>query len=68
MEHTRETVRLETLSAIYDVPLKTLRKWASQRRFPGIIKHKGSRRLYVDLSRFHVWFTNSEDSTDRSGE
>lgn len=50
------TARLERVSELYDVPLWTLRKWASQRRFPGIIRKKGGRRIYVDLKKFDDWF------------
>ena len=56
MKESKVTVRLESLAEIYDVPIFTLRKWASERRFPGIIKRRGERRLYVDLSKFDLWF------------
>lgn len=55
MKNVRRTVRLETLSEIYDIPLQTLRRWASKRKFPGIIKRRGERRLYVNLSKFDEW-------------
>jgi hypothetical protein len=41
----RETVTLETLSMMFDVKLNTLRKEASQRKFPLI---KKGRRILVD--------------------
>lgn len=63
MEKARKTVRLETLSQLYDVPLQTLRKWAAQRMFPGIIKRKGARRLYVSLEAFDVWFKSGEENS-----
>jgi hypothetical protein len=59
LEHKR-TVRLETISDIYDVPLNTLRKWASRREFPGIIKRRGARRLYIDIAKFDRWFRGGE--------
>ena len=66
MEHSRKTVRLETLSEIYDIPLLTLRKWASERKFPGIIKRSGERRIYVNLEKFDKWC--QEDSRDSRAE
>ena len=57
----QETVRLETLSQIFDIPLLTLRKWASNREFPGIIRIKGRRRIYVNLEKFREWWLNAEE-------
>ena len=66
MKHPKKTVRLETLSEIYDIPLLTLRKWASKRKFPGIIKRRGERRIYVSLEKFDKWC--QEDSRDLRSE
>jgi len=58
MKEQKKTMKLETLSQTYDIPLWTIRKWASERRFPGIIK-KG-RSVYVDKGKFHDWFYKDE--------
>lgn len=46
----KETASLNTLSKMFDIPLWSLRKWASQRKFPGIIKRGKS--VYVDVEKF----------------
>ena len=51
-----ETARLETISQIFDIPLSTLRKWASQRKFPGIIKL--GRSVRVDVPVFRTWIND----------
>jgi len=56
---TRETKDLKGISEQFSIPLWTLRKWASERRFPGIIK-VGERRLYIDLKKFREWFYSGE--------
>lgn len=63
----KQTVRLETLAAMYDIPLNTLRKWASQRRFPGILKRRGARRIYIDVEKFDHWFRQTGEETDTRG-
>jgi len=63
----QETVRLETLSEIFDIPLWTLRKWASQRKFPGIQKGR-TRRVYVNLDIFRAWWNSGEAGVDTSTE
>ena len=52
------TMRLEGISQLYDIPLWTLRKLASQRAFPGIIKRGAS--IYVIVSTFEKWFLGHE--------
>lgn len=52
------TMRLGSLAKKYDVPLWTLRKWASKRSFPGIIKQGSS--IYVNVSKFEKWFLSHE--------
>ncbi|GJM16100.1 MAG: hypothetical protein DHS20C13_14270 [Thermodesulfobacteriota bacterium] len=56
----KTTVQLKTLADIYDIPLGSLRKLASKREFPGILKRKGTRTIYVDLRKFDEWFRNAE--------
>lgn len=58
MHDVVETISLRGLSERFSVPLWTLRKWASERKFPGIIK-KG-RKIYVDISKFRTWFYKDE--------
>jgi len=53
-----EVTDLRGLSVRFGVPLWTLRKWASERKFPGIIKT--GRRVYVDISKFRNWFYEGE--------
>lgn len=59
----RKTAQLEDVAAIYGIPLWTIRKWAANREFPGIIRRKGARRLYVDLKKFDAWFRSGEVET-----
>jgi len=63
------TVRLETLSKMYDVPIATIRRWARDRLFPGISVRKGGRRIYVDPEKFDRWFRGVEqEKNDRAVE
>lgn len=64
----RQTARLETISELYDVPLWTLRKWASKRMFPGIIQRKGTRRIYVDVEKFDTWLRSEAEGAGEGGE
>lgn len=60
------TMRLDSLAKKYDVPLWTLRKWASNRAFPGIIKQ--GRSIYVNVSKFERWFLSQElENPDSKG-
>ena len=63
----KRTAQLETLAEAYDVPLNTLRKWASRREFPGILKRRGARRIYVDVEKFDCWFRQTGEETDTRG-
>ena len=63
----KRTAQLETLSEAYDIPLNTLRKWASKRRFPGIVKQRGGRRIYVDIEKFDCWFRQRGEEADAKG-
>ena len=55
-----KTVRLETLSVTYDIPLSTLRQWAYKRKFPGIKKKMGIKQVYVDPEVFDHWFRGKD--------
>lgn len=43
---------LRDISDQYSIPLSTLRRWASERRFP---LYKVSNRIYVDCFEFQSW-------------
>ncbi len=62
----KETVSLNTLSQIFDIPLWTLRKYASERRFPGIIKR--GRNVYVDIKKFRAWLYKGEVKIENGGK
>jgi len=49
----QELAKLETISEKFDIPLSTLRKWASERKFDGIVKL--GRAVRVDVSIFREW-------------
>jgi len=49
----QELARLETVAEIFDIPLNTLRKWTSERKYPGIIKL--GRAVRVDIPTFRQW-------------
>lgn len=50
----RVTARLNTISEMFDIPLNTLRIWASQNKFPGIIRR--GRSVYVKVDKFRDWW------------
>lgn len=59
----KQMVTLKTLSEIFDMPLWTLRSWASKRLFP---LYKVNTRIYVDIVEFRTWLEqfhqrNNED-------
>jgi len=58
MSNNVETASLRGLSDRFSIPLWTLRKWAAQRKFPGLIKK--NRKIYVDISKFRTWFYEDE--------
>jgi len=58
MTENIETTSLRGLSERFSIPIWTLRKWAAERKFPGIIK-KG-RKIYVDIVKFREWLYNDE--------
>ncbi len=58
MHNVVETISLRGLSERFSIPIWTLRKWASERKFPGIIK-KG-RKIYVNIEKFRIWFYKDE--------
>jgi len=49
----KEIANLKTVSEIFDIPLSTLRKWASERKFPGVVKL--GRAVRVDIPTFRQW-------------
>ena len=49
----KEIETLKGISERFDIPIWTLRKWASERKFPGIIKL--GRSVKVDISLFRQW-------------
>lgn len=63
----QKTVKLETLAKMYDITLPMIRKWAANREFPGIIRRKGGKRLYVDVAKFDAWFRSGEVDEAREG-
>lgn len=54
----QEVTDLRGISEMFSIPLNTTRKWASERKFPGIIKV--SRRVFVDVEKFRAWFYKGE--------
>lgn len=58
------TVRLETLSEIYDIPLSTVRYWAYKRKFPGINKISGVKQVYVELEKFDKWLRYKDSDSE----
>jgi len=54
----KTTMKLDSLANQFDIPLWTLRKWTSERSYPGIIK-KGT-SVDVNVSKFEKWFLNHE--------
>jgi len=53
-----ECLSLRGLSERFSIPLWTLRKWAAERKFPGIIMR--GRKIYVDIDKFREWFYEGE--------
>lgn len=49
----KEITTLKGISERFDIPIWTLRKWASERKFPGIIKL--GRSVKVDIPIFRQW-------------
>lgn len=47
-----ELVTIDQLSKCYSIPLSTLRRWASERRFP---LFKISNRIRVSVEDFEIW-------------
>ncbi|NIQ14728.1 MAG: helix-turn-helix domain-containing protein, partial [Candidatus Dadabacteria bacterium] len=48
----KKLLNLRELSEIYSIPLSTLRRWASERRFPLL---KVSNRILVSPQAFEEW-------------
>lgn len=49
----KEFATLKGISERFDIPIHTIRKWASERKFPGIIKL--GRSIKVDIPVFRAW-------------
>ena len=47
-------VNLREISEIYSIPLSTLRRWASERKFP---LYKISNRIRVSIEEFEEWLS-----------
>ncbi|MGE5446213.1 MAG: helix-turn-helix transcriptional regulator [Ignavibacteriales bacterium] len=52
MQQTQKLLRLEKIAERYDFSLATLRRWASERRFP---IQKISNKIWVDVEQFELW-------------
>ena len=55
---SKETVKLRTLSQMFDIPLSSLRIYASRGDIPGVIKR--GRSVYVVLEVFRTWWMDKE--------
>ena len=55
---------LKKISEIYSIPLTTLRRWASERRFP---LYKISNRISVDVDEFNGWICKHKINLDKKG-
>ncbi len=51
---------LKEISKIYSIPLSTLRRWASERRFP---LYKVSNRILVSPEEFEEWVNQQKVDT-----
>jgi len=60
--------KIETVCEIYDLNKNTWRKKAAKGDFPGIVRRRGERRLYVNLEVFDRWFRGSEGSIEEVSE
>ena len=61
----REKITLRTLSIMFDIPLWTLRSWASKRLFP---IYKINTRIYVDINEFRIWQSQYYIEARKRGE
>jgi len=61
----QEIGTLQTISEMFDIPLSTLRKWCSERKFPGIIKL--GRGVRVDIPVFRRWIDGHRVDGGRGG-
>ena len=52
VEHKAKLLNLKEISKIYSIPLSTLRRWASERKFP---LYKISNRILVSIEEFEEW-------------
>jgi len=57
-------VALKTISQVYSMPLSTLRRWSSERRFP---LYKISNRIFVDIDEFNEWVSKHKIEGVKNG-
>jgi len=56
MSSNKKLINLRQLSEQYSIPLSTLRRWASERRFPVV---KVFNRVYVRPEKFEEWLESN---------
>ena len=61
---SKKLVNLREVSEYYSMPLSTLRRWASERRFP---LYRVSNRIFVSPEQFESWLENSKIEAIESG-
>ena len=59
-EYQPKLLTLKEISEIYSIPLSTLRRWASERRFP---LFKVSNRILVSPEEFEEWLNQQKIDT-----
>jgi len=55
IDEEQKLLTLDDVSRIYRIPLTTLRRWASERRFP---LYKISSRIRVSVNEWEQWLEN----------
>ena len=60
----KSLVTLRDISEQYSIPLSTLRRWASERRFP---LHKISNMIRVSPVEFEEWIASTKIKPPESG-
>ncbi len=56
-KHEPKLLNLKEISKIYSIPLSTLRRWASERRFP---IYKISNRILISIEEFEEWLNEQK--------
>lgn len=62
--YEKSLVTLKEISERYSIPLSTLRRWASERKFP---LYKVSNRIRVSPEEFQQWINASKVNLSKSG-